>query len=448
MTIAGSSIAALTLSATALAGPVCTPSWNVAAGTNGIADSTVNALVPYDDGTGRKIYAIGDFSSATGVAGTANIAAWNGTSWESVGGGLGGNQFTNCGAEYDGELFVGGYFNDAGGVPDTAKIAKWDGSNWSSIGAQLSSFVNSVWALQTWDDGTGEALYIAGNYVNIAGNTGYDHITRWDGTNFTQLGGGTIAGAGLPLIAISLAVWDDGTGEALYVGGRFSEVAGVPANRIAKWDGTQWSALGTGLAGGLATAPYDMVGFKGSLYVGGQQIDSAGGVPVTDVARWDGSQWHEVGSSLEGTVWDLAVFDDGDGPALYAIGLFTSNGNGTPISYVAKLENGEWVDAGTEINDNSYASLVIEEGTAQALFIGGRFTQAVSQPVDRVLKREGCLVCPADIAEDDAAVNVFDLLELIANWGTDGPGAGIADSNDVVDIFDLLALLSAWGPCE
>ena len=39
----------------------------------------------------------------------------------------------------------------------------------------------------------------------------------------------------------------------LYVGGRFSEAGGVPANCIAKWDGRAWSALGSGLGGWVHT---------------------------------------------------------------------------------------------------------------------------------------------------------------------------------------------------
>lgn len=50
--------------------------------------------------------------------------------------------------------------------------------------------------------------------------------------------------------------------------------------------------------------------------------------------------------------------------------------------------------------------------------------------------------------QPDGQVDVFDLLELLNNWGTNGSGARIAAPLDVVDIFDLLALLSNWGPCE
>src|SRR5690606_12788900 len=37
----------------------------------------------------------------------------------------------------------------------------------------------------------------------------------------------------------------DGKGN-IYFGGRFGSVQGLPANGIAKWDGTSWSALGDG----------------------------------------------------------------------------------------------------------------------------------------------------------------------------------------------------------
>lgn len=59
-----------------------------------------------------------------------------------------------------------------------------------------------------------------------------------------------------------------------------------------------------------------------------------------------------------------------------------------------------------------------------------------------------CVDCPADIAGGDGMVGTSDLLELLANWGTDGPGAAIAEPTDVVDTADLLSLLSSWGSCS
>lgn len=63
------------------------------------------------------------------------------------------------------------------------------------------------------------------------------------------------------------------------------------------------------------------------------------------------------------------------------------------------------------------------------------------------------LPCPADIIDSgkdnlpDSTVDMFDLMELLMNWNSDGPGAEIAEPIDIVDVFDLVALLDSWGPC-
>jgi hypothetical protein len=41
-----------------------------------------------------------------------------------------------------------------------------------------------------------------------------------------------------------MAVMDDGSGERLYLGGYFDVVGGVPASRLARWDGSLWEAVG------------------------------------------------------------------------------------------------------------------------------------------------------------------------------------------------------------
>jgi len=55
--------------------------------------------------------------------------------------------------------------------------------------------------------------------------------------------------------------------------------------------------------------------------------------------------------------------------------------------------------------------------------------------------------CPADLELPYGTVNVFDLLELLTNWGGNGAGADIAAPNNVVNVADLLELLSQWGGC-
>ncbi|NOT30723.1 MAG: HYR domain-containing protein [Planctomycetes bacterium] len=68
---------------------------------------------------------------------------------------------------------------------------------------------------------------------------------------------------------VALAVYDDGSGPALYAGGYFGTAGGVPANGIAKWDGSSWTALGSGMNGFVsALRGYDD-GNGPALYAGG-----------------------------------------------------------------------------------------------------------------------------------------------------------------------------------
>lgn len=54
--------------------------------------------------------------------------------------------------------------------------------------------------------------------------------------------------------------------------------------------------------------------------------------------------------------------------------------------------------------------------------------------------------CVADI-DGNGAVDVTDLLDLLASWGPCGGCAADLDGSGTVDVTDLLAMLAAWGGC-
>src|SRR5262245_55829018 len=139
----------------------------------------------------------------------------------------------------------------------------------------------------------------------------------------------------------ALAVFDDGGGPALYAGGSFFNAGATAANHIARWDGSSWSALGSGMDGDvLAFAEYDDGG-GAALYAGGWFL-TAGGAPANGVARCDGSSWSAVGSGIgDDGVDALAVYDDGGGSALYASGSFTTAGGGAANS-IARWDGSSW----------------------------------------------------------------------------------------------------------
>ena len=73
----------------------------------------------------------------------------------------------------------------------------------------------------------------------------------------------------------------DGSGN-LYAGGFFTTAGGASANRVATWNGSSWSALGSGMSGEGYTLAADG---NENVYAGGGFIQ-AGGRPSRYIARW------------------------------------------------------------------------------------------------------------------------------------------------------------------
>jgi hypothetical protein len=88
------------------------------------------------------------------------------------------------------------------------------------------------------------------------------------------------------LFVVALTVFDDGTGPALYAGGAFTSAGGVSANRIAKWNGSAWSALGSGMNARVDALTVFDDGTGPALYAGGF-FTTAGGVSANRIAKWN-----------------------------------------------------------------------------------------------------------------------------------------------------------------
>jgi hypothetical protein len=117
------------------------------------------------------------------------------------------------------------------------------------------------------------------------------NLATWDGDSGTwaSLGGG-VSGGSIPRVN-ALA---DFNGD-LVAGGDFDFAGGVPAFNVARWDGSQWHAMGAGTG-----VVQSMAEFQGSLYV---SVSSG----LNGMQRWDGSQWHKVpggANNFSMTVWD------------------------------------------------------------------------------------------------------------------------------------------------
>jgi hypothetical protein len=367
----------------------------------------MTALAVYDDGGGPALYAGGDFPVAGGVPAN-RIAKWDGSRWSALGSGV--RETVRALAVYDDgggpALYAGGEF-DLGGVA----IARWDGSSWSTLGRGT---LGPVRALAVYDDGGGPALYAGGRFAT-AGGVAANHIARWDGSGWSALG------SGMNDDVWALTVYDDGRGPALYAGGHFTTAGGGSANHLARWDGLRWSALAEGVDDDSystsvnvhALAVYDDGGGP-ALFAAGF-FATAGGEPARHIAKWDGSRWSALGSGVEilgypsTRVYSLAVYDDGAGPALYAGGHFTAAG-GVAVNSIARWDGSSWAPLGRGVSSPVRTFVVFDgpERGGPALIAGGEFTCAFDSGDSYLARWQGCpdttppvLSCPGSVAVAD-----------------------------------------------
>ena len=231
-----------------------------------------------------------------------NLIKYNG-GWSAVSAGVGGQAISLPAGASDGvydlavyddgngeDLYVAGMFRhalegshwDYVEIPNTYGIARWDGFYWSSVdgglvdpdpeGLNLGSA--AVYALSVFDDGSGPALFVGGDYYELV-NLPYivNHISKWDGNNWYRLidPNGNIGIDQYGLI-YSLETHNIGSRYALYVGGDFTTAGGKTVNNIAKWNGNKWTSLGLGICDRYGSGnPWvkDIYGYNNQLFVGG-----------------------------------------------------------------------------------------------------------------------------------------------------------------------------------
>jgi len=356
------------------------------------------------DQTGTVLYAGGAFTEVNTepTSTPANcIAKWDGNTWSTLGNGFD-NDVYALAQLANGDLIAAGFFTTAGDPPVTVnRIARWD-SSWHAMGTGMDSWVIAL-AVFNGD------LYVGGNFTTAGGVTS-NNIARWTGGNW-------VAVTGFDGAVRAMTVFDDGSGagSALYVAGSFTTAGDPPVtvNRIARFDGTEWTALGDGT--GLNNYATCLAEMDGKLYVGGK-FTMAGGISANRIAAWSWntteSQWEveACGTGFNSTVTSLAKFEEVAGVYLYVGGMFTT-ADGQSANKIARWNGAAWSSLGIGMNNSVLAICPYHDADGPALYVGGFFTEANEVTVDRLARWGRFDDCDGD--------GIFD----------DGDGSGSIDDN-------------------
>ncbi len=298
-----------------------------------------------------SVYAGGSFGRSSNAGDLNGIARWTGSRWESVGGGVQASGWyelrVNGIDSFGSDLLLTGQFDHTLSGSPLHNVARWNGSTWTSPGGGFASetYRSIVYQNEMW---------VAGGYQELL-NHGSGNLWKWSGTAWQAQGGGDF---GLPF---ALAEWNG----KLIIGGVFASVGGVPANCVAMWNGSSWSALGAGLNAAVS----NLIVSNGELYASGE-FWLSGSDSVPGIARWNGTKWVSVGGGVSSN-WAAHALGSGAG-SLWQGGSWDQIGGVPGYNNVARWDGSSWSALGSGTNGPVLALFV----DGSDVWAGGMFSQA------------------------------------------------------------------------
>jgi hypothetical protein len=227
------------------------------------------------------LLAAGGYSILSGPGSCVNV--WDGQTWSPLGDNLNGVVFDLL---LDGtNIFIGGADNLWKMDDPVSSVAQWNGERWQSVG-RIFGYAKAL-ARYRGD------LYVGGERLTgNAANTNLGTFARWNGSQWDT-------SAGFMSGSVSTLVAD---GEYLYAGGYFTNIGPLAVSRVARFDGTNWTTLGSGVSGSLPrfSSTVNAILPQGEqIYVGGVFTEAGGKRDIFHFARWDGLEWNSVGPLLQ-----------------------------------------------------------------------------------------------------------------------------------------------------
>jgi len=259
-------------------------------------------------------------------------------------------------------------------------------------------------------------LFVGGVFQRVAGVSA-TNIVRWDGTNWFALGEG-VAGT-IEAIAVN--------DERVFVGGQFSDASGEAALNVASWDGERWSSLGAG----LNNVVFELVIGADELYAGGQ-FTASGSNAMSRVARWDGTNWQAVGGGVAGGAGSTFVAALATrGSEVYVGGSFATAGSIAAMN-IAKWNGTNWAALGGGVNATVHALAASPTG----VYVGGSFNAASTVSASNIAFWDGTNWSPLGTGiVSDRSPGLASLAlngEELYVGGVEFSGAGNVSSTNIV----------------
>ena len=227
-------------------------------------------------------------------------------------------------------LAVAGWFRVIGTVRANS-VAAYDPATgqWAALGEGTNGPVHTLLALPNGD-------LVAGGQFSVAGGGSASQIARWNGTTWAPIGTGLPVGAG-GFGVRALASLPNGD---LVAGGAFAAPGGTLS--IARWNGSAGSARGGGVGGTSQASVFALCARTNGDLIAGGQFSSAGGAAVANIARWNGTTWSPLAMGVDGSVLALRELANGD----LAVGGRFDNAGGAPAQRIATWNGSTWSPLG------------------------------------------------------------------------------------------------------
>jgi len=310
--------------------------------------------VLFTDTITNKLFVGGNFQNVNGHS-DFGISVWNGSVWDTIYGlsnlcieeGLG---F----ARYQNELYAIGEIGSSLNNHLLGSFTSWTGTEWDSLNKSFNSYFGCNYNGIPWNSCEYDnKLYIIGGFDTV-GDYYSPGITAWNGTNWIQFGLPNYESNSNGDINTCSVFQND-----LYIAGNFADTVG---NLIgcAKFDGTNWTEVGME-GGGLV---FCSAVYNNELYIGGHYL----GQNSANLVKYDGVNFTDV--NFTGRVDNLKVIDNKLFAVIGSLGIYYADNVPIP-DHIAVWDGSNWSDFSNDTIQGGLSDITVFQNQ---IYVTGTFT--------------------------------------------------------------------------